>query len=223
MSISVRNNITYCITGGRAVFMDMDRGRYFALPDAIDSHFRRLVAGEAFLGSDQEALDALIRNGIVTDGIGDGTQARPCPTIRRPRNDLADGGHTAPLGLRIQAVVAEMRAIYWIRKYAFGPLVARLASLRSRGRSADGHDDLLACGEIANALSKTSLIFPTRDRCLVRSIAFLQMALKRHADAHLVFGVSIDPFAAHCWVQSGDYVLNDRYERVRAFTPILSI
>jgi hypothetical protein len=37
-----------------------------------------------------------------------------------------------------------------------------------------------------------------------------------------VIGVKLNPFAAHCWLQVGDVVLNDLPERVAAFTPILT-
>lgn len=41
--------------------------------------------------------------------------------------------------------------------------------------------------------------------------------------ATLVFGVKLDPFAAHCWVERGDVLLNDRPERVERFAPIRTI
>lgn len=33
----------------------------------------------------------------------------------------------------------------------------------------------------------------------------------------LVFGVKLDPFSAHCWVQIGDLLLNDRADQVARF------
>ena len=38
-----------------------------------------------------------------------------------------------------------------------------------------------------------------------------------------VIGVSLYPFAAHSWVQCGTALVNDRLDRVRHFTPILTI
>jgi hypothetical protein len=37
----------------------------------------------------------------------------------------------------------------------------------------------------------------------------------------LVFAVRLDPFAAHCWLQHDELVLNDAVDRVGAFTPVL--
>ena len=39
----------------------------------------------------------------------------------------------------------------------------------------------------------------------------------------LVFAVMTRPFAAHCWVQLDETVLNDRLDHVRKFTPILVV
>ena len=39
--------------------------------------------------------------------------------------------------------------------------------------------------------------------------------------ADWVFAVKGAPFAAHCWIQLGDIVLNDSVENVRAYTPIM--
>jgi hypothetical protein len=36
----------------------------------------------------------------------------------------------------------------------------------------------------------------------------------------LVFGAKLNPFAAHCWVQLEDVVLNDRTDNVAVFTPV---
>jgi hypothetical protein len=76
---------------------------------------------------------------------------------------------------------------------------------------------------VTDAFAATVSIRPRSDRCLSSSIAFLDVGFSRHLDAQLVFGVYSSPFSAHCWVQAGDTVLNDRIENVRTFTPILAI
>lgn len=64
---------------------------------------------------------------------------------------------------------------------------------------------------------------PLQGECLYRA-ALLRAHLGRLAGhTHWVFGVSTWPFSAHCWVQSGEVVLNDRLQRVRRFTPILAV
>src|SRR3546814_5791235 len=61
------------------------------------------------------------------------------------------------------------------------------------------------------------------DQCLARSIAFRRLAFRLGFAPTLVLGVKLDPFAAHCWVQSEDCVANDSLERVRCFPPIFAL
>jgi len=42
-------------------------------------------------------------------------------------------------------------------------------------------------------------------------------------DAAWIFGVSTDPFEAHCWVQVGEIVVSDWQVAIDSFTPILII
>ena len=41
--------------------------------------------------------------------------------------------------------------------------------------------------------------------------------------ANLVFGVTGDPFSAHCWVQVDELVLNDTLGNANAYTPIRTV
>ena len=74
---------------------------------------------------------------------------------------------------------------------------------------------------VATAFQRTSLWMTSHNQCLPRSLALATCLVKRGHRATLIFGVKLRPFDAHCWVQCGSVVINDRIERVRDFTPIL--
>lgn len=76
---------------------------------------------------------------------------------------------------------------------------------------------------IADGFSRSALLFSPADRCLPRSIAFFKLCQRRKIPTALVLGVRINPFTAHCWVQSDTHVLNDSVENIRLFTPILAV
>jgi hypothetical protein len=63
---------------------------------------------------------------------------------------------------------------------------------------------------------------PVGRNCLLDSLA-IDHWLGSPAAIQLVFGVTAQPFEAHCWVQSNCAVLNDSYDRVSRFEPILSV
>ena len=59
--------------------------------------------------------------------------------------------------------------------------------------------------------------------CLTDSLALASFLSRRSVSWQLVFGVKLDPFAAHCWLQDDGAVLNDAADSVSTFTPILVI
>ncbi|MEE7561107.1 lasso peptide biosynthesis B2 protein, partial [Xanthomonas sp. Kuri4-2] len=67
---------------------------------------------------------------------------------------------------------------------------------------------------------RARLYVPVEMRCLLDSLALLRFLRRRQCHARLVFGVALDPFSAHCWVQADDLVLNDTVGNVHAHTPI---
>ncbi|WP_434213483.1 lasso peptide biosynthesis B2 protein [[Pseudomonas] boreopolis] len=55
------------------------------------------------------------------------------------------------------------------------------------------------------------------------SLSLLRFLSRRELPANIVFGVTLAPFAAHCWVQAGDIVLNETLSDANAHTPIRMI
>lgn len=65
--------------------------------------------------------------------------------------------------------------------------------------------------------------FPKQRICLFDSLALVEFMARLELYPDWVFGVMEAPFAAHCWVQGGGYVINDEAERIRAYTPIMLV
>jgi hypothetical protein len=65
--------------------------------------------------------------------------------------------------------------------------------------------------------------YPKPYVCLFDSLALLEMLAIYGGFPTLVFGVTTDPFHAHCWLQMENTVLNDSPAAVRAYTPIMRI
>lgn len=59
--------------------------------------------------------------------------------------------------------------------------------------------------------------------CLFDSLALLIFLAKYDMFPTWVFGVQSEPFAAHCWVQHGEFVLNDTVDRVAVYTPLMAV
>lgn len=59
--------------------------------------------------------------------------------------------------------------------------------------------------------------------CLFDSLALIEFLAKHNVFPTWIFGVQANPFAAHCWVQQEDIVLNASLEEVGLYTPIMAI
>jgi hypothetical protein len=58
--------------------------------------------------------------------------------------------------------------------------------------------------------------------CRFDSLALIEFLFSHRCLPLWVFGVKCEPFAAHCWVQDDNYILNDSVEYVQRFTPIMA-
>ena len=76
------------------------------------------------------------------------------------------------------------------------------------------------CIVLARRFAEAHLHLPGLARCLPRSLALIDYLDRHGAPAQLIFGVRTHPFEAHCWVQSGNVVLNDTLSRASWYTPI---
>lgn len=65
--------------------------------------------------------------------------------------------------------------------------------------------------------------YSARDACLRDSLRLIEFLATRRIAATLIIGVRTQPFAAHAWVESAGYVLNDQASRVNQFTPLVLI
>lgn len=74
--------------------------------------------------------------------------------------------------------------------------------------------------DAAAVYRRARLYVPVDMCCLLDSVAMAKFLRKRQLHAHVVFGVAIDPFSAHCWLQAEDIVLNDTVGNVNSHTPI---
>ena len=146
---------------------------------------------------------------------------RPRVARFRPGGDLAPKGRRAAFD-NAEALCLEMAASLWLRSW---PLWAIVRRCRTRGTPAAGAPDRIEASarRLAGAFAFSAFLLGATDRCLVRGVAATWACRRRRLPAALVFGVRIDPFAAHCWVQLGEQVLVGDFDQVRLFTPILTV
>ena len=120
-------------------------------------------------------------------------------------------------------LLASTRADYYLKRHSFARVTCAVDARRHRKseRRQMVHDESVeALLFIFNALRP---IYPRDYLCLFDSLALIEFLAQYGLFPRWVFGVSADPFCAHCWVQDGGFVMNDTLERVFRYQPIMSV
>lgn len=200
-------DLAWCLVDDRLVFLDVCKDRYFCLPEERNA-----------------ALISEIRASMVPDGLWRQPEsfprpvdwtlaARTCEAIREGEFDLAETARALWAHRRIERRLATKSLSVVLTETRSALLRASMISpsLSERG------------SRCVRAFEQAKLLRSAKGQCLPRSLA-LALCLARCGDRpHVVLGVHLRPFKAHCWVQSGDAVLNDSAEEVLRYQPILII
>lgn len=227
LSYRLREGLSYCQIDSEVIFLDIQSDPYFRLSHSMETAFTAFIEG----GQNSEAEYAsLTRNNILTVASQvDGSDASQ-PTIPPPIHsafELSDPSSSLNLLLLLE-VATLVLATWWVLKsrrleYVMENLIRyRRKHGGKRSLQAATLSTPLIC-DAANSFNRARLYVPVTTSCLLDSIALTKFLSRRRIDPSLVLGVTHAPFAAHCWVQVGDTVLNDTVGNVTAHTPIRTV
>jgi hypothetical protein len=200
------------------VFLDVQADRYVCLPEGaatvrLQPGTRRIEIFEAELEADLE------RSGLIEQvGIGQPvTRAvippRPTASARQSEYDTAGWRDAVPL----VRCLLDMAVHY--RGKSLADLL-RMANGRRRPLPLGPSNSLLAA--VAD-FHRWQPYAPVSGKCLLQSFLLLRHLQRARHDAQWVFGVTTWPFKAHCWLQVGAVVLDDTFERLELYHPILVV
>jgi hypothetical protein len=222
MGYHLRQGLSACVSGGRTIFLDVVSDRYLALPAETDATFQKLFEQGVIDPDERELLLPLMRRGLILEN-DQGSSLSSVVSHRAPRKEIRSGDGRAQTVLTARSVIAQTRMLLSMRRHTLDAQFKAVAASRSRLRPSGSAGDERRWVSLRTAFDKSAALRPRSDRCLVSSLAFLDVAFSQNLDASLVMGVVAAPFSAHCWVQVGETVVNDRLDYVRSFTPILTI
>lgn len=195
------------------VFLDIGSDAYFCLVGARD-HLH-LGPGRQVQASPPQAADDLIAAGLLT--------AAPSRAFDRSPPAVTRGLEGETKAITPQAVLdaaaANLRAAQAIAKLPFSQVLALAGPLEPSALEPPGASLLAEAGRF----DRLSPWLPRAGLCLMRSLQQRLYLQRRGHHAAWVFGVRTWPFEAHCWLQAGSVVLDDRVDHVAGFTPILVV
>lgn len=223
MGFALRDDVYYCIANRKVVMLDLRSNALFCLPAATDAAFQQLAENAPLTEGSTGELAPLISRGFLVEAKGDGLLApRPHPLV--PLRDVPAG---PVLEVRLADTLAAIFCqLFTICDLRVRPIHTILAGLRKRKasaiRQADPFMDDHARRALATMLATRRLI-ATQDKCLRWSIAMARYLARYGAYPKLVFGIRMQPFGAHAWIQADDVVLNDSADHASQYAPILVI
>ncbi|MFC3077827.1 lasso peptide biosynthesis B2 protein [Phenylobacterium terrae] len=176
---------------------------------------------EAWIGDDLVILD------LAADRYDCAQAARRSAARPHASADAAAAGAPADLEalppgpdvLRpVEGLALILSLLDLVRLYPGRGLAGVLGAVERRRRA--GPADPEAVLRIARAFRRLAIWLPISRKCLVRSFVLARLLQRCGHGCAWVVGVRTWPFAAHCWLQHGRVVLDDRPERLAPYAVI---
>lgn len=200
------NEISFGVVDGRAVFLDPTADSYFLLDPAEEMHFLHQF------GRIDISADDRVRQAFGAAGQLSIVRARS----PEPSASLLDTENSSPRARLLDVLRIALILRRTCSCIANVPVQEILDFDRHSIRCESSPSEIVARSRRFLVARK---LVPMRGNCLTDSLAFLRW-LGYPPGAMLVFGAKLAPFAAHCWVQIDQLLLNDHLEYVRRFRPL---
>lgn len=223
-SYRLREGLSYCRVDGKVIFLDIQNDRYFRLSDGAETAFTAFVDGGRISATE---FASLTKNHILSTVSQPGSKepsASVTPLPTRSAIELSDPSGSINLRLLLEVATSVLATWWMLKTRRLTDVIDNLVGYRrkhaegSTSETEAGHQPRI-CKE-AISFHRARLYVPIRTSCLLDSVALSRFLSRRRVGTSLVFGITRVPFAAHCWVQFGDIVLNDTVGNVTSHTTI---
>jgi hypothetical protein len=212
----LRHDVHAAVQGEDLVLLDILADAYLCIPGGA-AHFELRGQDGAVNAVTSQAADALIGGGLATPDRPVGVRWPRPPDLPRSGPDFA--GPWPGIGVldawRLMLCVLDLAIHY--RGRSFADILAFARRARLRRTTAPPRVNLATCVRRFHA---AAVWLPAPGKCLVRSFLLLRFLHRSGHDAQWVIGVRTWSFEAHCWLQSGDEVLDEAPERLLGYRPI---
>lgn len=178
---------------------------------------------DSFESENTAGMEYLINNHLITNDQNNG-KCLECPTIPTPRDPFehipTDEWPRVQWHHVIIALMSGVRAQLEL-------MFRKLDNIFNNNRNNKNNDNCISDDEKALYLARIyhrlrPVLLKSRV-CLFDSLSLYYFCSFYGVRTKIIFGVTADPFEAHCWIQSGQLVLNDAPLNTKRFIPIMVI
>ncbi len=223
MPYALSDDVSYCHVDGCLIFSDIRNDRYFRLPEVMERAFVDYLEG---VDDGAPALQALLEQRILVETTDDrvATAFKVNP-ITQSAVERGWGVPALNLLILLEVFLTILSIRRQLKRRKLQDVLQSLLAYRNTmtgepGATRHSESEVL---RLVDGFRRARLYVPVETICLLDSLSMLRFLARRGVSTNVVFGVMRDPFAAHCWVQSGSWVLNDSVGSVSGYTPIRMI
>lgn len=214
MNYHLYDHLSFGAVGTNIVVLDLAADRYFQLRGAEAA----LLTGAAGHGPHQSAFETLAEKGLL--GRGPGLAIEPVVAPAAMTSAVETTGRAVKLGLA-EVIRERVGAAWSLRRRGLHATIVGWRKEKAR-ISVHAADDEEA-GAIARGYASARMLLPAERLCVPDSLALTRCLWKRGVGADLFFGVRLDPFAAHAWVQQGETILSDSLGTVSEYRAVFRL
>lgn len=211
MTFHLREDVHVALIDEDAVILDVAGDAYLCVPGG--------AAGFEGEGAERRLRSGPMARSLKAAGmVGDTPASAPrSPPVRPTRSIIHEPAARRPMAAGVWHAMGALDDLRRVRRRP--GLASYLGMVREDPVLSRDADQVLAA---ARQFWDLVVWLPFEGECLQRSALLVAWLQRQGLRADWVFGVRLWPFSAHCWVQCENVCLNDDFERLQAFTPILS-
>jgi transglutaminase superfamily protein len=233
MQLSMRDyflpkHVHFCRRGDAFVFLDLRQDDYTLVDGDLARVLEALCTRHLPERWDlaEGILQQLLEGGLITTDELAGRRIAPT-AVRSALEQLVD-----PFDMQTRARVraihlyrflcACMTAALRLRFDSIGNIVDRVAQ-RKRERQSGREFDVALTRQLVSLFQTLRTLVPRDYVCLYDSLALIEFLASYDIFPTWVFGVKLEPWSAHCWVQESSFAFNEDVEEAAGYSAIMAI
>lgn len=231
-----------CLTDNTLVFLDLQKDKYSCLEQQHTQPVSKLLglpiagayestSGDKLSTINKEAADVvqdLIENGLATQDANKGKQAKFIPADTKLQEML---GYPPGEGPKINAVhifnffkaliIAKVSREFLPIEYTVNRVKRRKDRYTAKGGTETDYKRINELVEVYKILKP--LFVTVKDECLFNSLFLIEFLACYRVYPSWYFGVRLNEFYAHAWVQDSNVVYDDFIYSICQNEPIMSV
>lgn len=243
-ALTIPPHVHVCVTGDGSVLLDLKRDKYLGLSKEDTELVATVVSAwpkprwdcepkrptsPAATSRAEELCRSLAAAGLLAPGAADCIRAAEEPSHDMRREWISVGDELeveSPVTLR--HVVNFAAAFLWARgSLAWRPFWTTVETTRAKKARYRGNIDcnhILAVAALVDVFRQLRpFVFAAEGRCLLHALTLIRFLNQYGFYPEWVTGVATQPWAAHSWVQWGDFLLDTNPDKVCRYTPIMVV